>query len=1030
MFNVITSSTRPALAEVPVEMPLNILLALPEYVTRDPAAPVFNLPGAIALLLGQLGWERASKILNLRIWAPGWNDAGLERFVTSAFLDHPELFRGAPAAGLRVSDFPDIADARPPSTPGLTRFDIIHFTGHVEWKDGERALKVTESDDEWMDARSVASAFGATRTRLVILQVPSRHFENAVGLSKEVVDRQVPAVVVVASRNAAAVNVYLTDLFADIVHNKELEEVARPKLLVDQGAQAPPTPLDLTVQLVHGQACGDILQFTRWLTSLQQRLNQLRADAATRAAPQAAQITELRSKLSQRRLHASQVSNLEAKLVDADQRIPELLATVEAVGTELQSGLNWAQESGGAEWLSRIADLLPTLEARAAELESLYPGLEEGIRVAEQRAPRVLNANFCEPGPSRILGPLEGLVAGQEYDLLVDIGPVWNTVASIVSGNSAFPEQALPPEGEGHRIEVVFVSDAFMPNLVTGRLWLPRDRGRSHPFVDDQPAAEPGPISLRIKAPAFPSDHVGSIYEAHGRLLLYYENNLLQSATVTVGVVRTPGAVLKRQNAIQVDFVLTATFSELRDRFAERNVRFGPEGSRARHAITLNITLNQDAGGTHRILVRGRDDLSPAWMAYDPIAARANLETARTTLLDCYWLRDENGAFVFDRHGERVPGLHARTGKTLAQFRLDLLFLARVGETLYAQMLQGLRTGSQDERPADWERKLRERLSASEVIQIARIESTPTQYAYPWALLYEYSLHGTSDQIRWCDVLWEWSEEGLREKPTGRSCPFADRPWHQENVLCPFGFWGLKHMIEQPLAPAAGKDELREALSEITIDRDISLSVGWTRDAALNLSQVDAHVQKISRIRGVRLASPPPNPADDRNTVRAVLATTNLAYFICHCEREPTENEPYLYVGPRDDQEVHKIYAKTVQGWGRSTLAGWGKLRPLVFINGCHTSDLRPGEVLNFVSAFALAGAAGIIGTEVSVQLPVATEIAELLFEKLVAGDRLGEPIGLGQAMREIRWELANKGNLFGLCYTPYGLADLHVVRR
>ena len=42
-----------------------------------------------------------------------------------------------------------------------------------------------------------------------------------------------------------------------------------------------------------------------------------------------------------------------------------------------------------------------------------------------EQAPRVLNANFAGPPGVGVLGPTTALVAGQEYDLLVDVGPRW-----------------------------------------------------------------------------------------------------------------------------------------------------------------------------------------------------------------------------------------------------------------------------------------------------------------------------------------------------------------------------------------------------------------------------------------------------------------------------------------------------------------------------------------------------------------------------------------------------------------------------
>jgi hypothetical protein len=50
-------------------------------------------------------------------------------------------------------------------------------------------------------------------------------------------------------------------------------------------------------------------------------------------------------------------------------------------------------------------------------------------------------------------------------------------------------------------------------------------------------------------------------------------------------------------------------------------------------------------------------------------------------------------------------------------------------------------------------------------------------------------------------------------------------------------------------------------------------------------------------------------------------------------------------------------------------------------------------------------------------------KIAESVITKLISGARMGD------AIREMRWELLNKGNLLGLAYTPYCFADLRIKR-
>jgi hypothetical protein len=1028
------SDAKHYLADVPVEMPLEILLALPDYAGKDRAAPIFNLPAAVSGLLGQFGWERASRILSPKIWAPAWTPEQIYGFATSPFSERPEFFEGVPGSRLVVTDFPGTGDLRDtfplgralagdaayPGRPGLPEYDIVHFIGAVEWKDGDRALRLSEHEARWLPVRNLLEALQAARTRLLILHVGTRHVPVARDLARSMVDLGGPTVLVAACTDPGLANTYFADVYAGIVHNNSLESAAEPKPWILK------SPFGLSIDLYHGQGGSEVLRFDRWLESLSERTQELKTKVESAAAPQPADIAGLRAQ-AEPFLHRSQTRALDSRLEEATERLTSLRESVAKLSNDLEIELDWDHESGGAEPLSKIADIFATVETEAAEVTGLYPGLKAEVDSTVENAPRVLNANFADPAAGRLLQPSEGLLAGQTYDLLVDIGPRWNKVPTIVTGHAEFPADAMPPDPAGHVIDVVLVSDDFTPQVVSGKIWLPRSRGRSHPWKDGKRAPTSGPVALRVTAPAIenPRAQTG---EARARAFLYYENNLLQSAIVTAGVVREAGIALERKNEVLVDYVLTGTFHDVESQYARRKIRVSADDTARSHAVRVNITLNSNGRGTHRILARGRDDLPPAWTAYDPAAALQSLRAARLTISDCFWKRDDDGNVVLDGRGLRVPGLHERNGKSRKQFQFDLGSLAKVGNRLYNEMIQLLRPESGEGGGIAWERELRSRLETSGVIQIARIESAPTQYAFPWGLVYEYPLPGPPNRWRWCNVIGEeWSRDGVRAHPIASACPFRNEPWHREDILCPYGFWGLKHVIEQPLAPVTNLDGvvLRDAARDIPVRREINLSIGWTRDSALDLPHIDAHVQNLSGLRGVRLAEPPPNPADDRDTVKAVLAAPNLVYFVCHCEKDAGENQPYLYVGPRDESVVRKIYANTITDWARTTLGEWVRLKPLVFINGCHTGDLEPGEVLNFVSVFGGAGAAGIIGTEVGVQLRVATEVAERLLGKLVAS----EEAPVGQAMRELRWELANKGNLLGLCYTAYGLADLRFAR-
>jgi hypothetical protein len=689
MYEEHPSTAKHYLADVPVEMPLDILLALPDYVTDDPGAPTFNLPAVVARLLGRFGWERASKILNPKIWAPAWTREQIQRFASSPFSERPELFEGVPASRLAMPNFPGTGALRDLERPDFPQYEIIHFTGAVEWKDGDRAIRVSEHERWWLHAGALQAAVRAARTRLLILQVAVRHHREACELARSIVDAGGPTALVVACVDPELVNAYFVDLYAEIVHNKPLESAVEPKPWIDQ-KMGP----DLIVNLYYGPGGSDVLGFQSWLKSLQERARELTRKVESLAEPQVLErfISSLRSGADPF-LHRSQAGALESHLGEAKERLASLKERVVKMSTDLEAELDWAHEGKGAEPLSRIAKIVPQLEAEAAEATHLYPALTAEVSATIENAPRVLNANFADPTDGRVLQPFEGLVTGREYDLLVDVGPRWNKIPTIVSGHAEFPADALPPDQSGHLIHVMLVSDEFEPQMVLAKMWLPQARGRSHPWVEDRPAPTSGPIKLRVTAPAVENLRAQS-REARSRLFLYYENNLLQSAVVAVGVVREPGVTLDRENRVEVDYMLTGTFRDVESQFGRREIRLAGDDAAGSHPVRLNITLNHDGRGTHRILVQGRDDLAPAWTAYDPAAALEALRAARRTIYDCFWKRDDVGNFVLDRSGQRVPGLDKRNGKPRKQFRFDLFFLAKVGNRLYNEMIHQLRPGS------------------------------------------------------------------------------------------------------------------------------------------------------------------------------------------------------------------------------------------------------------------------------------------------------------------------------------------------
>lgn len=1023
MYNSQMLPVKPILANAPLRMPVQLLWALTNSISSAEHAQIFNVARGLNNLLGHFGGERAAKIFNLKVWAPEWNESDLGNLLAfnAVFNVSPNVLLKSLPAG----DFPGAAALLGLNQGTSPRYDIIHLVGSVEVREDDLVLNL--GLDALLTPGALRDALVASKTRLLIFQITSVQAEYSKRLAQFIVGSGGPAVLCVSAEERVTVDgkslqgtplkrqeqqassdpvpqvldEYFTSLYAGLIHNEPLPRAAEQPWLETQHPN-----VDIDVSLFYGESGEGLLQFNLWMNELHSRLE------------------TARNVLEAKRLAGQAVNLLSSRL---DQNIQDLSAVPPGV---------WDHESEGAVPLSEFAASLEQLERDISAPIDTTPKSGGKLAVQEPPAPRVLNANFADPSTGETLKPREPLVAGSEYDLLVDVGPRWKTRQSVAIGKIEFPTTALPPSPTGWVVNVAFISDTFQPHTVSERMWIPPAQGASIPFKNEILASSPGPIELRVRAPSFPDGDTDTVMPASGRLLLYYENNLLQAAMVRFGVVRNAEValgkegVLEKANSVEVDFVLNGSFQRVHE-LQTRQLSMAPDAKRVSYPIAVNLTLNDDGAGTHRLIVNKGKTVKPGWTTYDPDDAKTFLRDARARLIECFFERDDWGNVVQD-WGKPKNGLDANNGKNRDQFYFDLVVLAREGRKLYSRLLNQLNPGENEIGWAAWENELRQELSKSSVIQATRTATVSASYVFPWALVYQHPLLDP-DQSNWmpCTIIKEeWSEQGIRTGELKENCPYQDQPWHSQNVICPYGFWGLKHVIEQPpsaLKPKDGKLEVADSTArQILVGKELDLAIGVTRDTALDPQGkvINAHLDVLKGIPGVMLK--PQAAAEDWDNVRTMLGPAEVVYFLCHGEfdSDPKWNQGYLGIGLRDSQLKHRVYPTLLNEWATMQNPNeWVKRRPLVFINGCQTANLEPGLVMNFVTTFTGFGAGGVIGTEVSIRLPLAIEIAARVLKRIL------QPLPIGQAMREVRWELANKGNILGLAYTPYCMADLTIVR-
>jgi hypothetical protein len=637
---------------------------------------------------------------------------------------------------------------------------------------------------------------------------------------------------------------------------------------------------------------------------------------------------------------------------------------------------------------------------------------EQPMLVAEpagkrESPPRYTNVCITEAKARSVLPSRRSLRARGDYVLRLNIGP-W-TPDSVVQNARPFRGDLLPPTEEGHWLEVVIASEDFHIEQRYHHVFLPRvgasyvcpcRAGGEHTCIagNRQPY-----LFVPIRAPSLTksfgegpgSSSLRSLFaqrnlrsrQARLRIAIYYKKNLVESQLLTADVRAVEGSGTGYSS--RIDYSLTSHLSD---------VSFLPSRD-------INILTNDVGDKSHKLIING-DLKEPISFNLTEGETSGALDAARQALRDIS-VKETKG------WGATVATYNSLYGdkneKDLDSFVTDLRTLAPLGKDLWDALFQT--------RPQA-RRMLRDRLKQSPrrpaIIQVSRVEGS--SLVFPWSFIYEIPLESDSTKHTTCPLLTKgtWKPEFIS---TLDRCPFEQK--HQKNVLCPFGFWGFNHIIEQPPSMPEGRALplwIKRAHDKPRLVMGISLD--------LDPDLTEAHKNELQhQLTGLQVI-----PKDSLPDVEAALAEEKLelVYFYCHGRRQPLpggkSSTPYIEVGKSQGIAPGDITTWHDSDWG---VDHWKEISPLVFINGCHTAELTPEVLVNFVDSFIGVYAAGVIGTEILLVQEVANEAAEQLFIVMNNKDKTGNSFGVGEALRQMRLHFLGKGNLLGLAYTPYCSADL-----
>jgi hypothetical protein len=647
-----------------------------------------------------------------------------------------------------------------------------------------------------------------------------------------------------------------------------------------------------------------------------------------------------------------------------DQIVVEAVAALrEAMGTGTAAGLGAVPIP--AINVGPLAGVRPPETAMADEL------------IVDTRPERVVNTGFAsEEKPTEPISPKTPLGCAQSYYFWLEVGPLVS--GAIDERPTPLPVELLPPEALLKVALFDFEGELEIdPDADVGEIRILRDGSVR---VERQPSDEHAPpvgeemLQKRLFFPVRTPDRADTF---RLRCNIYYEQVLVQSRLVRARVMRKPRS---RSGAQALTTRLDYTLSR---RLQPPTQRAAPEPHK------LSLMLNDNGNGTHGFRFVGQGEFKSS-VNFDGHELQDYIQQIRGALRLATWNTDTEWDGILPNRYDAPFDLSRLKG--------DLVRLAIRGYRVYDAIVNRLAGGRKN---VD---ALTNLMRAPGLVQIALKESA--RFVIPSAAIYDYPLDTelSADNYQLCPDFVAALQR--KEQLEDLNCFAGDCPSQDEDdMVCPSGFWGYRHYIGMPLSVQEGSD----APGEIPYTQPLQATVAISTDPKFTMR--DGHLGRLKAL-GSTLEI-----ARTRDETFAKFKTTKpqIVYFYCHGGFDARRNVPYLLVGALNERSITRanLRAKRIM---------WSNPRPLVFINGCHTTSLEPEVALDFVSAFVEnADAAGVIGTEITIFESLASAFAEEWLRRMLAGENLG------RAIRGARLKLLQEGNPLGLVYIPYALASLHL---
>jgi len=654
-----------------------------------------------------------------------------------------------------------------------------------------------------------------------------------------------------------------------------------------------------------------------------------------------------------------------------------------------------AKSKDRGNWLRRALEIASRLQS-PAPFTGAGPGRERPVtagaviddsRCGGETAKRV----EAEPGTTRMAGPARrGIAAEPETPRMGGEEPETQApryIQSRVRRMDRIPSVEDPPVWVGgveHLISVRIGSpEAGWPNpknLVPFpyELLPPGRKHRLQVFLSEPDHLEKplmDVISIRRSGPSTVAEfHITPRVQCRNfraRIVITHRNRIVQTAILTGRVVKEPAeAGPEDRIEHEIESVVRPALHDLRGR---------------RH-FDMAMAVNQTPEGEPGLLVLA--DRYAVIRGFTEIKERIDAisECLSVVALD---------AVTYEK------GLHSKEGVEL------LRFLADNGRALYDFLIRDQMTGNL---PKD-----------GALLQI--VNMTPDAY-FPAEFIYDFATPAENATL--CGA----ALDAFDRLDFSRICSHKDHETPDQPVVCPFGFWGLRYVIERHASLPLDREQI---LGDFVLQAEPSEKRRTLELAGNALLGVSAQVENEQEqpgatsalLSGIRRLCPIPIaliPNWQDWTRQVENLQPSLIITLPHAEEKTQFGVTDYFLEIGGELKKARVIGESAAHY---VIARDGAPSPLVLLLGCNTTV--PKTPIDSIAAHFRRGGAGIVVSTVGSVLgshasKVARELLEALFKETAI-----KPRPLGELLRDVRRRCLGKKVIMALCIGAYGDADWQV---